>query len=146
MTGVEHMSVDTSKLDEWNRMQAERTAASSNEFELPLYGGGGNGPMDTSVTIKDYIDSRDDAVESRLSAKLDKIPTKGTVWGAMATAVGILVAIAAFGADRFDGGVGASSLVREQQAVQKKADEAQDAKIELMNQKLDILIKQTASK
>jgi hypothetical protein len=102
--------------------------------------------VEPSVNIKEYVDARDDAVESRLSAKLDRVPTKGTVWGAMATAVGILVAIAAFGADRFDGGIGASSLVREQQAIQKKADDAQDAKIELMNQKLDILIKQTASK
>jgi len=118
----------------------------SNEPPLPLYGGGGSGPVEPSVNIKEYVDARDDAVESRLSAKLDRVPTKGTVWGAMATAVGILVAIAAFGADRFDGGIGASSLVREQQAIQKKADDAQDAKIELMNQKLDILIKQTASK
>ncbi|MDG2003881.1 MAG: hypothetical protein P8J20_11170 [Novosphingobium sp.] len=106
----------------------------------------GGGPMDTSVNMKDYVDARDDAIESRLSTKLDKLPTRSTVWGAVATGVGLILAALAFGGDRFDGGVGAGGLLQDQAGKQAATDEAQDAKLELMNQKLDILIKQTADK
>ena len=113
---------------------------------VPMHGGGGGGGnMETSVPIKDYIDARDDAVESRLSTSLDKLPTKATIWGAAGTLFGLLLAVAAFAGDRFDGGMGASSLMAEQAQAQRQTDETQDAKLELMDQKLDILIQQTAS-
>lgn len=124
----------------------ESNALSSGTGVSQFGGGGGRGPMEPTVPLKDYVDAQDNAIESRLAQQLDKLPTKSTIWTAMATALGIGVALAAFGADRFDGGVSASSLLDEGRAQQAKTDEAQDAKLELMDQKLDLLIKQTAEK
>jgi hypothetical protein len=109
-------------------------------------GGGSGGSMEQMIPIKEYVDARDDAVESRLQQRLDKLSTKTTVWQAAATIIGLLLAALAFGGDRFDGGVGASVLLREQAEKQAKTDQAQDAKLEQMNGKLDILIKQTSMK
>lgn len=142
MTAPEHMSVDTSKLDEWNQMQADRAAASSNEPELPLYGGGGSGPVDSAT--KDYVDARDDAVESRLGRQLDKLATKSTIWAAVATGIGILAALVAYGGDRFDGGVSVSPTMAKIQTEQVERDKKQDAQLELIEQKIDILIKQSS--
>lgn len=139
------MSVDNSRQDAWAQMQARnRPILSSEEPELPLYGGGGSGPMEPQITIKDYVDARDDAIETRLSGKLDKLPTKGTVWGAVATGIGLLAALLAYGGDRFDGGVSVSPTIAKLQTQQEIRDKEQDAKLELMNQKLDVLIRQTA--
>lgn len=102
--------------------------------------------MDPVISVKEYVDARDEAVETRINAKLEKLSTKGTVWGAVATGIGLLLAILAFGGDRFDAGVGASGMLRDQAEQQSKTDEAQDAKLELMDQKLDLLIKQTSAK
>ena len=102
--------------------------------------------MEPTVALKDYVDASDEAIESRLSAKLEKVSTKTTVWGAMATAVGILLAIATFGADRFDGGISASPLLERQRAAQAATDKSQDENLKVMNRKLDILVKQTATK
>lgn len=107
------------------------------------YSSGGGG-MEPGVPMKDYIDARDDAVESRLKQLLHSIPTKATVWGAVATGIGTLLAILAFGGDRFDGGVGASGLLRTQAERHAAIDSAQDSKLELIDQKLDILITQTS--
>ncbi|MEJ6008661.1 hypothetical protein [Novosphingobium aquae] len=109
-------------------------------------GGRGGAPMDPMVPLKDYVDARDEAVETRVNGRLDKLPTKGTVWGAVATGIGLLLAALAFGGDRFDGGVGASGLLRGQAEKQAETDASQDAKLLVMDQKLDILIKQTADK
>ena len=100
-------------------------------------GGNGDGPMEPVVPVND-------AIESRLSTKLDKLPTKGTIWAAVGTLFGLLLAVAAFAGDRFDGGVSASGLLSEQAEQQAAVDEAQDAKLSLIDQKLDILIRQTA--
>jgi len=140
------MVIDDSRKPEWERQQRERGRAVEKAVTLQFGGGGGtSGPMDPSVSIKDYVDARDEAIETRLFAKLDSVPTKGTVWAAMGTAVGILLAVAAFAGDRFDGGLGMSSVMSQLEEKQQVTDKAQDAKLELMDQKLDILIKQTAS-
>ena len=116
------------------------------------YGGGkgGGGIMEPQIPIKDYIDARDDAVESRLSAMIDKLPNQTTlivnVWGGVAAILATVLAVLAFGADRFDGGVGASALVRDSQAIQATTDIEQDIKLQLMDDKLDLILKQTASK
>lgn len=141
------MPIDQSRLAAWEAAQKiNRPILSSEEPELPLYGGGGNGPMDTQITIKDYIDARDDAVESRIAQQLDKLPTKGTIWGAVATGIGILAALLAYGGDRFDGGVTVSPTIAKMQTEQKTRDDAQDTQMKLVEQKLDLIIKQTASK
>lgn len=112
--------------------------------------GGGSGPMEPTVPIKDYVDARDDAVESRLMAKLDAIPTttamRSTIWGAVATALGIVFAVLAFGGDRFDGGASVSPIVSQIQGQQAKRDDAQDAKLQEIDQKLDVLIERSTAK
>lgn len=102
--------------------------------------------MEPVVPMKEYVDAQDNAIESRVNTKLDRLPTKGTVWGAVATGIGLLLALLAFGGDRFDGGVGASGLLRDQAERQAEIDSKQDAQLQLMDDKLDILIQQTADK
>ncbi len=116
-------------------------------------GSGGGKRMDPSVSMKEYVDARDDAVESRLSGLLSQKPSTATFWGgvaaiiaAMFTAVAIVLATLAFGSDRFNGGLSVSPLVAQTQANQSATDKEQDTKIQLMNDKLDVIIKQTAKK
>lgn len=147
------MSVDSSRLDAWKAAQAERGRLSSNEPELPLYGGGGGGPMEPTISIKDYVDARDEAVESRLASKLDKLPSTATLWTAVAsiiggifTALAITIGVLAFGADRFDGGTNVSPQIEAARKTQSIIDANQDAKAAQMNRKLDLIIKQTEKK
>lgn len=106
--------------------------------------------MDPNSILKDYIDARDDAVESRLSAKLDKLPTasalRGNIWGAAAAILGVILAVLAFGSDRFNGGMGISPALIAVQSEQRKTDAMQDAKLEMMDKKLDILLERSTSK
>lgn len=116
----------------------------------PKFGGGsGTGGMEPTTNWKDYVDAKDEACESRLTSKFDKLPTADTmrnnIWGAAIAIIATLLGILAFGGDRFDGGVGAGGLVSQMKVEQQATDKAQDAKLDLMDQKLDILIKQTAS-
>lgn len=106
--------------------------------------GGGGGTSDEMIPIKEYVDARDDAVESRLSQKLDKLSTKGTIWAAVATGVGITLAALAFGGDRFDAGMEVSPQLQEMNASYATTDNRQDAQITAMNAKLDVIINQTA--
>ncbi len=97
-------------------------------------GGGTSGPMEPSM--KDYVDARDDAIESRLSAKLDTLATKATIWGAMGTAVALILAAIAFGGDRFDSGMGMADV----KVAQDERDMRQDESMRQINEKLDRLI------
>lgn len=108
------------------------------------FGGGGEGPMEPQISIRDYVDARDEAIESRLDSKLEKLATKGTIWGAVGTAIGIMLAVLAFGADRFDGGVSASAVIDRVRVEQAKTDQAQNAKLDSLNNKLDILLERSA--
>ena len=96
--------------------------------------------------MKDYVDSRDDAVEARIAAKLDKLPTKATVWGAVASGVGTLLALLAFAGDRFDGGVALSPSISKMKDEQQERDRQQDAKLVGIDKKLDVLIEQSKVK
>tara|TARA_R110002124_G_scaffold30983_1_gene105599 strand:- start:145 stop:576 length:432 start_codon:yes stop_codon:yes gene_type:complete len=113
------------------------------------YGGGGGGPMEPMIPVKEYIDARDDAVESRLDQKLGTLATasqmRNNIWGAAAAIIGIALAALALAGDRFDGGMSVSPIISKVQENQSKIDKNQDAKLELMDQKLDLLIKQTAN-
>ena len=99
-----------------------------------LKSGGGGGTSDGMVSLKEYVDKADEAVETRLNAKLDKLSTKEstsrTVWGAAATVLGILLAVAAFAGDRFDSGFGVRSAFDSVLADQRKRDETQDRKLD----------------
>ena len=138
------MSVDESKLADWQGMQARHGGLKAEEPELDLKGGGGGGTLDDMIPLKEYVDARDDAVESRLSQKLDKLSTKGTIWTAVATAVGVTLAVLAFGGDRFDTGLAISPAFQEAAFTQATVDNRQDANITELNKKLDILIVRTA--
>lgn len=114
-------------------------------------GGGDGGNMEPQVSMKDYVDARDDAMESRLAAKLDGLPSRRTIWGAVSvilggifTALTILLGTMAFGSDRFNGGLSVSPVLAEVQERQQKTDQAQDAKLELIDRKLDILIQKSS--
>lgn len=104
--------------------------------------------MEPKVPLKDYVDAQDGAIETRLMARIEKLATTETVrnniWGAAIAIIATILAVLAFGGDRFDGGVNASAMMREQGNRQAATDRAQDAQLEVMNQKLDVLIKQTA--
>lgn len=104
--------------------------------ELPLFGGGGGGISGPMISLKDYVDKADEAVETRLTAKLDTLSTKQTVWAAVATILGVLLAVLAFGGDRFDAGL---SLVT-QQKTQEARDDRQDRSLQAIDQKLDKII------
>lgn len=116
------------------------------QVELLKHGGGGgtSGPMEPAVPLKDYVDARDEAVETRLMAKLDQLSTKGTIWGAAGTVIAIILAVMAFGGDRFDSGMDASNVVETARKVQAETDAKQDERLRQIDSKLDLLIQRTA--
>lgn len=114
------------------------------EVRRASFGGGGGGPVEPTVSMREYVDKADEAVELRLNAALGKLPTTATLLGALASAVGIILAILAFGADRFDGGVSASSVIDRVRNEQKITDTAQNAKLDMLDSKLDILLERGA--
>lgn len=116
------------------------------------FGGGDGGNMEPQVSIKDYVDARDDAMESRLAAKLDGLPSRTTIWGAVSvivggifTALAVVLSTMAFGSDRFNGGLSVSPILSQAQEAQRKTDEAQDAKLDLIDRKIDILIQKSST-
>lgn len=94
---------------------------------------------------KDYVDARDDALRSHVDAEFSKlradlksIPSKGTIWGAVATGVGLLLAVLAIAGDRFDGGFSAAGVFAEQteqnkQALEQVRTEVSQTKQDIMN-------------
>jgi hypothetical protein len=133
------MGIDDSKVKEWEAKQAanaQRNAEMMEQPELPLKGGSGGGTSGPMVPLKDYVDARDEAVESRLLAKLDALPTTSTLWATAATIVGVILAAMAFGGDRFDSGIG----MADQRQEQLQRDARQDKAVSEMNGKLDVLI------
>ena len=92
-----------------------------------------------SQTLKDYVDSRTEALESRLLSKLEALSTKGTIWGAVATGTAIILAVLAFAGDRFDAGLGNADRRLEQ----LQRDQKQDDAMKSVGQKLDKIISST---
>jgi len=130
------------------RQLRKQLSSANAEIAALKHGGGGgtSGGMEPAVPLKEYVDARDDAVESRLDGKLDKLATKGTIWAAMATALGLIFAAWALAGDRFDAGMSVSPAIGQMQVQQAATDQRQDAKLTRMDRKLDVLITQTAVK
>lgn len=131
------------RAEQLQREQAEKEA----EQPAHLKGGGGGGTsggMEPAVPLKDYVDAKDEAVETRLMAKLEQLSTKSTIWGAAATVVAIILAVLAFGGDRFDSGMNVSAIVKQVQDSQHATDQRQDAKLQQIDEKLDKLLDRTA--
>ncbi len=96
------------------------------------------------------VDAKIEAAEARvdtefakLRGELDKLP--GT-WTLVTTVIGsavtlflAIIAVLAFGGDRFDGGLGLAAMQREQ----IERDARQDALIVEVNEKLDVLLERT---
>jgi hypothetical protein len=101
--------------------------------------------MEPIVPLSDYIDAREAAVESRLEQKLNGLATKSTVWAAVATIIGVLLAVLSFGGDRFDAGLSSSQIISDYQAKQANTDRVQNAKLLAIDGKLDQIIAQTAA-
>ena len=147
------MPNDVADMEAYRAKRQADNATSSDQVELPLHGGGGGGPMDSVSLMKAYTDARDDALESRLSAKLDKLLTSSQMWAGVVTVIGgvftlvtAALAVLAFGGDRFDGGASVSPQLDASHRAQLIVDDNQDAKAALMDQKLDLIIRQTSKK
>jgi hypothetical protein len=95
--------------------------------------------------MRDYVDARDDAVESRLNARLDKLATKGTIWAATGTALGLVLAAWAIAGGAFSSGLSVSPSIARLQNSQAAVDLEQNTKLESLDNKLDVIIRQTAN-
>lgn len=109
----------------------------------PLNHGGGGGTSGSMETVDAKIaaaEARTDTKFAELRGDLQKFATKGTVWGAVGSAVaailGVLLALMAFGGDRFDAGLGQADV----RQAQLERDAKQDADVVGMNSKLDALL------
>lgn len=101
--------------------------------------GGGGGTSDGMDTVDAKIaasEARTDTKFAQLRSDLKDFATKSTVWGAMGTAVALILASIAFGGDRFDAGMGVAD-VRQGQI---ERDAKQDASVKAINDKIDRLI------
>ena len=121
-------------------------------------GGGNGGGMFVDPVIKHYIDSRDevtraqnDARFAEILAKLDRAATAEglrnlTVTMAIAIVatgtgiIGIMIALFAFGADRFGGGTPAASLIYEQSDEAKRRDLENERNIKEIRDDIKMLI------
>ncbi len=113
---------------------AERAAAQA-DFHLKTPTGGGTlPPMETVDAKISASEARTDTKFAELRGDLKEFATKNTVWGAAATAIvsilGVLLALVAFGGDRFDAGVSAGSALSPYAEQQRERDQAQDRKFD----------------
>lgn len=76
-------------------------------------------------------EARTDTKFAELRGDLSKFATTGAVWAAAGTAIatilGVLLAVMAFGGDRFDAGVGAGGAIAPYAEQQRARDAKQDA-------------------
>jgi len=136
-------------MDAWRDRQRDRNQPVMTEPELPLKGGSGGGTSGgMSVSIKDYVDARDAMVTSdlkseiaNLRADIAKLPSTWTLAGIVLSAVGIVLAAFAFGANGFSGGL----AMADQRQAQIQRDADQDASAKATNAKLDEILKRLPS-
>jgi hypothetical protein len=112
-------------------LKQQNVALESENHALKSGGPGGtSGGMDVTDAKIAAAEARVDTKFAELKGALNQFATKNTVWGAVGTAVAIGLAVAAFGGDRFDGGMGVSGIVQPIVSAQTKRDEAQDKKLD----------------
>ncbi|MEH3047986.1 hypothetical protein [Sphingomonas adhaesiva] len=111
------------------RAHNERLEAEVNRLKSSD-GGGMLPPMDTVDAKIAASEARTDTKFAELRGDLSRFATKGTVWGAMGTALGIVLAVAAFGGDRFDAGMTVKDAVQASVADQRARDASQDRKLD----------------
>jgi hypothetical protein len=141
-------SVDDSMTEAWAAMQAKAKAALPPEPELPLSGGGGGGTLPPMVPMKDYVDKADEALETRLDARISTLATKAditasqsnmrnNIWGAVGALFLGTLAVLSFAGDRFDSGFS----MADKQEQQMQRDAAQDAASKARDQKYDEILR-----
>ena len=112
--------------------------------ELPLHGGGGGGTSDGMEAVDAKIaaaEARTDTKLSELGRALDKLATKddvttsqastrASIWTAIGVSLGIILAVLAFAANRFDAGVSSGSALAPYASAQQQRDRDQDKKLD----------------
>lgn len=116
-------------------LKEEKAALAAENQTLKRGGPGGtSGGMDIVDSKIAAAEARTDTKFAELRGDLAKFATKGTVWAAAATLGGtilaVLLGVLAFGGDRFDAGMSASSAVSAYSEAQRKRDAAQDEKLD----------------
>lgn len=111
----------------------------------PGGGGGTSGSMETVDAKIAAAEARTDTKFVQLRSDLKDFATKGdlhkTVWGATAVIIATILALASFGGDRFDAGLG----MADQRQAQLERDAKQDAAVGSINSKLDELLEKAAA-
>lgn len=117
-------------LDLYRRLKRENDRLQLDVEALKHGGGGGTLPSVDVVDAKIAAsEARTDTKFAELRGDLARFATKGTVWGAMGTALGIVLAVAALAGNRFDAGMSVRSGVDQVVGEQRARDEAQDRKL-----------------
>jgi hypothetical protein len=102
------------------------------EVERLRSSGGGDGrpPSDVVDAKIAASEARTDTKFAELRGDISRFATKGTAWGAMATAIGVVLTVAALAGDRFDAGMTVKDAVEATTSGQKARDAAQDQKLD----------------
>lgn len=117
-----------------------------------------SGETAVDVEIKDYLDAKIETVRaqndarfaelrsdiSSLITKIDHLPTPLTFWqfvvglgSAVVAALGIVLAVLAYGSDRFDSGVSAMGAIEEALDAQRETNAMQDVRLDRILQALE---------
>lgn len=142
-------NVTTPDFESWKRQNDLIKDQAGKESDAALHrGGGGAGPMEPTVNMKDYVDARDAELEAKLLSKLGTLATsnevRNNIWGAVVTIIVMVLAILAFGGDRFDGGIAADAMMDAAKEDQQVVDRRQDQKLNDMDRKLDVLLERSS--
>lgn len=111
--------------------------------------------MSMDISMKDYVDARDAAMVSdmkaefaglraefsELRAQLARLPTTGTWIATALVAIGVVIAVVAYGGSNFSTGV---ALADQRQQIKRDAD--QDAALRRTDAKLDEILKRLPAK
>ena len=98
-----------------------------------LKSGGGDGISPSMDVVDAKIaasEARTDTKFAELRGDLARFATKGTVWGAMGTALGIVLAVAALAGNRFDAGMSVRASAEDLMREQRARDAGQDRKLD----------------
>lgn len=115
-------------------IHAYRDARATGSVVTPgLKEGGGGGTLPPVEIVDAKIaaaEARTDTKFAELRGELKLLPTKATVWGAVATGVALILAALAFAGDRFDTGMSIGAQTQTIVSEQHKRDDAQDKKLD----------------
>ena len=136
-SGGLRMTDSADQLAAVRKLKSEKQALESEVARLKSGGGGGTLPPVDVIDAKiSASEARTDTKFAELRGDLAKFATKGTVWGAVATALGIVLAVAALAGNRFDAGMTTRGAVDGVVVEQHRRDDAQDSKLDQILERL----------